>query len=529
MRSLTVRLLIFNILLVFFPVGGMLVLDTYEKQLLDSMESSMVQQGRVLSAALSDRDPAEESLRILKNLQGRLDARIRVVNASAELLADSSDPRLYDTPTENVQEDRFSRSIDSKWDTSYMEAPPESLRDNWLYRVVVYPLNILRRLFLPPSVPLGSAEYYSGASVLNGPEIRAALEGRYGAWTRYSSGGQRSVNLYSALPIRQGEEVIGVVLVSRSTYHILTDLYSLRLDMIRIFLFSLAAAGVLSLLLARTITIPVKKLRKQAETFLDHRGRLAGEFKPLKNRDEIGALSQSLFTLSGKLEEYISFISGFSADVSHEIKNPVAAIRSAAELAEQYGTEDQKSLFNIIKRESSRIQRLLDDLRDLSRLDVSIESEERQVFSLPDFLKSLQEEWNGRSRQPCLLLDITENERQGDIFVKISEDRLRLCLLNLLENAASFSPINENIILRLRGTGSNGVIEILDRGPGIPAGMEEKVFERFYSDREEGHKGSHSGLGLSIVRSIVEGYGGRISASGRKEGGACLRMEIPRF
>ena len=521
MRSLTIRLLIFNILLVFFPVGGILVLDTYEKQLLNSMERSMVQQGRVLSAALTNRNTEEESLRILKNLQGRLDSRIRVVNGKGELLADSSDPRLYDTPPEIPGESKSYRS--------YIEDPPESLRDNWLYQAAVSPVNLLRRLFLPPSAPLGSAEYYSNAAVLMGPEIQAALTGRYGAFTRYSSGGQRSVNLYSALPIRQGAEVVGAVLVSRSTYNILLNLYSLRLDMIRIFLFSLIAAAVLSLLLARTITIPVKKLRKQAETFLDHRGRLTGEFKALKNKDEIGTLSQSLFTLSRKLEEYISFISGFSADVSHEIKNPVAAIRTAAELAEQSGTEEQKPLFLLIRRETGRIQRLLDDLRDLSRLDVSLETEERQILLLPDFLVSLQEEWNRRSGRTVLKLQVPEGGRRQGLSIRISADRFRQCLINLLDNADSLSAGGEEILLKLYTRESCAVIEIMDRGPGIPRGMENKIFDRFYSDREEDERKSHSGLGLSIVRSIVEGYGGSISASGRPGGGACFRLEFPAY
>jgi two-component system, OmpR family, sensor histidine kinase ChvG len=535
MRSLTTRLLFFNVLLVFFPVGGMLVLDTYEKQLLNSMERSMVQQGRILSASLSGRELREESLRILKNLQARQDSRIRVVNAWGELLADSSDPRLYgelfDLSEKTEGEFRkLSRERSSVLYDEIVESAPESLRDHWLYQAAVYPLNLFRGLFLPPSAPLGSAEYYSGATVLDGPEIRAALEGRYGAWTRYSSGGQRSVNLYSALPVWRDGEVAGAVLISRSTYRILTDLYSLRLDMVRIFLFSLAAAAALSLLLARTITIPVKKLKNQAESFLDHRGRLAGQFKQLKNRDEIGDLSRSLYSLSGKLEKHISFISGFAADVSHELKNPVAAIRSAAELAEQEGGEEMLPFFQLIKRETDRIQRFLEDLQDISRMDVTLDTEEKQVIRLRDFLENCAVEWDQKLEEKRIRILFSDRTAANeDLRVEVSGHRLYQCLSNLLNNAASFSPEGSAVSILLLRSGSMAVLEVLDQGPGIPAGSEELLFNRFYTDRDGGSKGLHTGLGLSIVRSIAEGYGGKISASNRPEGGARFRLELPVF
>ncbi len=529
MRSLTLRLLFFNILLVFFPVGGMLILDTYEKQLLDGMERSMVQQGRVLSAALSGRDIEKEGLRILKNLEGRLDSRIRIVNASGELLADSSDPRLSLSSGDqgllgNAPVKRVGSAADYYEDIQ--GAAPESLREKWLYQIAVYPLNILRSLLLPQAVPLGSAEYYSNARVLDGPEIQAALEGRYGAWTRYSSGGQRSVNLYSAIPVRQGESVSGAVLVSRSTYRILTDLYSLRLDMVRIFLFSLGAAAVLSLLLARTITIPVKKLKIQAESFLVHNGQLKGEFKQLKTRDEIGDLSRSLYSLSGKLEEHIKFISGFASDVSHEMKNPVAVLRNAVELAEQEKCEDQDPLFVLMKQEITRIQKLLDDLRDISRLDVTLESEPRQIIPLNDFLYNLVDERNTGNAGRGMVFGFTGCS-EGNPRIEISTERLHQCMVNLLDNAAGFTPVPGEIQVELLYKAGMVFIRVLDQGPGIPAGMEEKIFDRFYSDRPEDQRRLHSGLGLSIVKYIVEGYGGTVRAANRREGGACFQIELP--
>jgi len=514
MRSLTVRLLIFNLLLVIFPVAGMLYLDTYEQQLLELLERSMVQQGRVLAASLSGEELQSESVRVITNMKGRLDARIRVVDASGRLLADSSDPRL--TPPAVSEAYKFIRSTAQD---IYAETP-ESVRENWLYRAAVYPINILRRMFLPPSPPLGSAEYYSGAAVLDGPEVQAALQGRYGAYTRYSTGGQRSITLYSAIPVTDNGGVTGAVLVSRSTYRILTDLYNLRLDMLRVFLLSVTAAAVLSLILARTITIPVKKLRDQAETFLDHRGRLRGEFKELKNKDEIGDLSRSLNTLSRRLDEHISFISGFSADISHEMKNPVAGIRVAAELAEGEGTEEQARFFRIIQRETGRIQRLLDDLRDVSQIDVKIDTEERTPVDPAALLEEIVRTRSLRPGAPALDFETAGGNEAGAPVILASKDRLSQCVINLLDNAESFTPPGGTVLIRLsRGEGC-AVIEVLDEGPGIPGGSPERIFERFYTDRPGEERKDHSGLGLSIVRSIAEGYGGSVTAGNRETGGA---------
>jgi two-component system sensor histidine kinase ChvG len=211
-----VRLLAFNLLLVFLPVAGFLYLDTYERQLLRSLEHALAQQARVLAASLSGRGPlaptaAEAPLRAL---QGRHEARFRIVDPEGRLLADSSRlgtgepaapcgrPRLPVVP--------------------HAESLP-------LYRLASFPIRLARRLFAPPEPPYESGEFSSGAGTLLGEELRAALAGGYGAATRISAGGQRSVTLYSAVPVMHEESVAGAVLVSQSTYRILRDLYELRL------------------------------------------------------------------------------------------------------------------------------------------------------------------------------------------------------------------------------------------------------------------------------------------------------------
>ena len=177
-----------------------------------------------------------------------------------------------------------------------------SAEETFLYRLASFPVRLWRRWVSPPGPPLETDDFYAGTTVLRGAEVLDALDGRYGAATRISTSGQRSVTLYSAIPVFGAGQVAGAVLASQSTYRILVDLYDLRLDVFILFLGSVAAAAALSLLAAATITVPIRRLRGQARSVLDARGRLAGRFEPSKRRDEVGDLSRSLGDLSRTYE-----------------------------------------------------------------------------------------------------------------------------------------------------------------------------------------------------------------------------------
>jgi two-component system, OmpR family, sensor histidine kinase ChvG len=511
--KLTGRLLFFNLLLIFIPLVSMLYLDTYEKQLLDTQERSMVQQGRIFASALSgSENVSDKAEQLLHHLNKRLEARIRVVGQDGRLLADSARPatkvEINGVLEEVSEESSFERSSD-----------PNEYRGNILYRLVTYPIMTARKLFFPPETPLSSGEFYSGTEILMGPEVRAALEGRYGAATRFSIGGQRSINLYSAIPILgDDEEVIGAVLVSKSTYKILDDLYKLRLDIIKIFILALGCAVVLSLILAQRITVPVVKLSEQAENVLDRRGFFGEHFMEYQYRDEIGDLSRSLKTLSERLEKKIGFIDSMAADLVHELKNPVTSIKTSIELASQANSQDREAFLERGNSELSRMERLLDRLREITRIGAELEGEEKIPLDLVGFTKSIMT--NYRSRNRIFLLYTRE-----DLFLRINPDRMTQIVTNLLDNALSFTLSDERVDLELTEEKGHIVLSVKDRGPGIPKGMEGRIFNRFYSDREE--KGNHSGLGLAIVKEIVEGYDGHVSAENRAGGGACFRVEFP--
>lgn len=516
MKGLTSRLLIFNLLLAVFPVGATLFLGTYEKQLLDSQERAMVQQGRLLASALEGNNLESEAEAILSRLGKRNDSRLRVVDQDGRLLADSA---------QNLNES--DSEIQSQSESPQIENASEDYpQQTVIYRIGALPsrtIRYLRRFFSPPEEPQGESEYYINRDILDGLEIQAALSGRYGATTRISQG-QISVTLYSAIPIHSGDEVIGAVLVSRSTFAILDNLYRLRLDIMNIFLFGIVAAILLSVLLARTVTVPVGRLRDQAESLLDARGKLQANFKPLSRKDEVADLSRALHRLSKRLQERTDSLENFIADLVHEMKNPVAGILSASELADRSADTNTKRFLKVIDREGRRIQLLMDDLKELISIDVRLNQGREHPMDINDLLRIIVDASVQQHRDDVQLLYI--DPPSEPVYVYADPDRIAQALLNLVDNAISFSPPQGRVEIHLDMDEKTVSVSIADEGPGVPQDAVNKIFERWYTDRPDSRANDHTGLGLAIVRSIATGYGGRVSV--HQNTGAVFVLQLPR-
>ena len=506
-------------LLLSLPMISLLYLDTYEKQLLRAQESSMIQQARMLSAALTGASDLEsEAGRIITNLNRRVDSRIRVIDANGRLLADSS--VTTGGSMEDDEDARFKSS--AEWSKSADYEPGSRLkaaRDTILYRVVVYPINTVRNLILPPSPELQAGEYYSGKSLLDGPEVRSALEGRYGAATRVSSGGQRSINLYSAIPVFGGAEneaVIGAVLVSRSTFQLLNYLYELRLDIIKIFLIFLIISIVISFVLAMSLTVPVVRLKNEAGNILDESGNFRNHFTGFRRGDEIGELSRSLMRLSSDLEHKMEFIDKFTSDMLHELKNPLSAIKSAADMAAA-SPGKRPELIGSISEEEKRMERLLAELREVSSLENRFENERTEPVKPAELLPVILSRYG----------NVVFNGEDTGCIIRINVDRFVQAVMNPVDNAVSFSPEGAAVTVRLSGDDGLCVIRIEDSGPGLAPGAAGKVFDRFYSDRPGEDRGEHSGLGLAIVKSITACYGGSCSIENMSVGGCRFTLTFP--
>jgi two-component system sensor histidine kinase ChvG len=284
-----------------------------------------------------------------------------------------------------------------------------------------------------------------------------------------------------------------------------------------LFTLALGLTVMLSWYLSLTIARPILRLARAAEHMREGSGR-AGQVpaRLLARRDEIGELAEALAESSRPLWARMDAIERFAADVAHEIKNPLSSIRSAIETLRRIeDPEKQRRLTTIIAEDVARLDRLISDISDASRIDAELSRQTTERLDVAPMLATLVEldEATRDDDDPQLVL-----VRAGPAMVRAVEHRLVQVLRNLIGNAHSFSPPRGRITLAARQTGNVVEISVEDEGPGIPEAKLEHIFDRFYSERPQGeYFGQHSGLGLSISRQIVEALKGRISAENRRD------------
>ncbi|MBN1525263.1 MAG: HAMP domain-containing protein [Spirochaetales bacterium] len=527
------RLLIFNFFLVIMPIAGFMYLDTYEKQLLSSQEDSMVQQGRLVSIAVSQQGAlhGEKITVLITRLQGRTLSRIRVVDREGRLLADSS--ALHPLKEEESMAEQENAGPGSPLSTRKsstdedLPTPPDEKSgfSEITYELVISLIRLFREIMGMPKPDLGTADYYTKDKPLLGPEVVAALEGKYGATTRYSIGGQESIIMYSAIPIRNSSSVIGAVLVSQSTYRILLNLYEVRVVVLQIFLICLVFAFGITIILSNTIARPLARLRNEAEAVMDKRGRLMRPLKASRSLDEIGDLSRALETLTERLESHIRFIESFAADLSHEFKNPLASIRSATEIAMDADDKAERKKFLLMAHQDvARMERLLSGAREITRIDVSIATEEVHDVEVNSILQHITDAARIREKNKQIALELPEK----NLYMHGTEERLAQVFENILDNAVSFSPQGGCVAITLSAVDEFIEITCSDDGPGIPEEHIDRIFERFFTYRKQDTGSSlHTGLGLSIVKVIVQGYDGTISVSNKQDKGAVFTVRFP--
>ncbi len=509
---LAVRLFLFNALLVFLPVAGLWYLDAYEQHLLEQQERAMVQQARLLAAALAEIPDLSViggglgPQRLLDCLEQSSDVRLRIVAPGGRVVADS----------QRVP------GLDGREDTAGTSAPEvRLLRGRWTYRSGAWLGRGWRWLTASEARPPAAETILVGPGRIKAAEVDRAFGGSYGAATRLSSGGQRSVTLYGAWPVTTGGAVTHVVLVSQSTFRILQRLYDVRLRMFQVVVVSLAVALVFTVVGSLTIVRPLRQLRDDAEALVDHHGRRLRTFRGVRRSDEIGELARALEELTGRLDAHLRFTEKFAADVSHELRNPLASIRASAEtLAMAERAEDRARFHARIATDIARLETLMAGVREVTRVDAGLEADERRPIDLVALVRERAGEAAG----------ITLTVAAGaPIVVDASADRLGQVLDNLLDNARSFSPPGAPIDVDVSRVEAAAVVRVRDHGPGIPAEHHGRIFDRFFSHRPDqaGARQKHAGLGLSIARAIVERHGGTLGAATHPGGGAVFELTLP--
>jgi two-component system sensor histidine kinase ChvG len=319
--------------------------------------------------------------------------------------------------------------------------------------------------------------------------------------------------------------VQGAVLVSQSTYRILRDLYAIRLDIAKVFLVSLAAAAALSLLLALTIVGPLKQLGDAAAAVLGS-GRPAGgtaaAFPDSRRGDEIGDLQRSLRALVLRLDERVRQTERFAADAAHEFRNPLAAIRSAAELAEGSAEAADRSRFHkAIIDDAERLRAIVDGLRRLSLAEGAADQAARSSVALGEAVRAACARTAARCANEAAWKKVAFeiDGCESNLSAEADPTALDLILDNLIGNAASFAAGKVRVSVA-RDEGARVAIGVEDDGPGIPAEHLGRVFDRFFTYRPGEGRGQHTGLGLSLALALARSQGGDIAAGNRSGDGA---------
>lgn len=503
-------ILAINLLALVLLGGGLLYLDDYRKGLIQAEIENLRTQALIVASALAEGaidtaaiDPPalqpDVSRQLLRRLVSAMNTRARLFGVNGELIADT---RILVGPGGLVQ---------------IRELPPPH-SGNWAKRLLfdLYDWVVARLPARGDPPPYQELAFQSAADY---DEARLALRGETSAVVRVAD--DRSLVISVAVPVQRYKQVLGALMLSRGGADIERAMRTVRFDILRIFLVALAVTVLLSLYLANQIARPVRRLAAAADRVRRGTGRAPEPIPDFTRRgDEIGELSAALREMTEALWRRIDAIERFAADVAHEIKNPLSSLRSAVETASRVTNPDQqRRLMQIIQEDVQRLDRLITDISDASRLDAELSRAETAPVEIDRMLSALVEMHEATRAAPDAARLTLTVVGAGGLKVPGIDSRLVQVFRNLIANAISFSPPGGTIAMRAFRDGRFVAVTVEDEGPGIPEGKERAIFERFYSERPQGEKfGTHSGLGLSISKQIVEAHRGTIRAENRLDG-----------
>jgi two-component system sensor histidine kinase ChvG len=357
------------------------------------------------------------------------------------------------------------------------------------------------------------------------PEVKKAAEqGLETPILLLDSKGQQIVSI--AAPVKRNGKIIAVLLLMTRPGEIDETLWDERWLILQIAAIALAASIVSSLLLVRAIAGPMKRLSDAADKVSQN---IRADLPDFAERsDEVGQMGRAFKAMTSALYRRIEASEKFAADVAHELKNPLAAARSTADVLQYARTEeDRLVLVKEIQNELKRLNQLINDVSNASRLDAELARQQMQRTSLRAVLDNVSGIFRDLLTDDTrkIALDIDKNVSDAQLTVNGNEGRLGQVFTNLIDNALSFSPDGATVTIRARPLPGQIEIAVEDEGPGIPEDRLQTIFERFYSDRPatDAKRGKNSGLGLSISREIVISHKGEIFAENLRDAGGTAR------
>ena len=502
--SLGTRILLVNLVAILALAGALLYIESFRTRLLETREQELLRQGDIMAQFLENQGLEKGSAAVL-DISSPRGTRIRLYGADGMLLADNwANPdvtrfELVDPTTEGFRRESailIDRVIDLL--TGQRELPP----------------------YAEPEFDSAAAWDEVGRAARSGAPVTAA---------RQTS--DRLVVLQAAVPVAGPAAARAVVLLTVDTPDVIDLVRRERMTSFLVFLVVLIFSLALSVYLARTIVVPLRQL-----AFAAHKVRLGRQRDVVvprlpHRRDEIGGLARAIADMTATLRQRIDATEAFAADVAHELKNPLASLRSAVEALGSVKDETARAqLFGLIDADVRRIDRLITDISAASRLDAELSRTRFQPVDVASLVEGLAGAYmaGGPSRRGIRIE--TRLSPRGVAVVQADSDRLAQVLNNLIDNAISFSPAGGLVEIRVDRRESDVVIEVADSGPGVPPEARDAIFERFYSERTEGQDyGQHSGLGLSIAKAIVDALDGRIEVVDRPDQapGSLFRVTLP--
>lgn len=513
---LTRRILAVNLLAPVVLVVGLFYLDHYKQGLIRTEMEALGTHAKMMAAAIGENAVFEEERGIIEFNHNRVQLLVRRLAEPANLRA-----RLFSAVGELAADSRTRTGITGQ---VHIEELPAPRIPRWGDRLRLWWEHATRWLPTDESLPVYLDRPHPRANDYD--EVISAMAGRidWGLRTRRAGGLVLSV----AVPVQHYKQVVGALLITVNGDNIARSLFQTRIAILEAFAVSLTITIGLSLYMAGTIARPIRRLALAAEQVRHGHGRTHSIPDMSARKDEIGELSMALKEMTEALWRRMDAIEAFAADVAHEIKNPLTSLRSAVETAARIENPDhQRKLMAIILDDVGRLNRLITDISDASRIDAEMSRIETEPVAMAAMLETLTEVYRATTTDQGLVFAL-EKPDNDPLVIPGLESRLVQVLRNLIANAASFSPHGGTITLRALRTDAGIRIEVDDQGPGIPANKLDAIFERFYSERPEGEKfGTHSGLGLSISRQIIDAHGGQMFATNQPGGGARFTVTLP--
>jgi two-component system, OmpR family, sensor histidine kinase ChvG len=527
--SLTRRIVVLNVTGLVALSIGIIVLSQFRAGLIDARIQSLMVQGQIIAGAIASSATVETDSSITLDPDKLLNLHPgESYGPNEDALYGLDFPinpervgpilRRLVTPTKTrariYDRDGFllvdSRNLFGRGDILRYDLPPPTAEKPGFFERAFIALRMwLGRGDLPLYHELGT-EDGKGYS-----EVTRALDGHNASMVRINERGDVIVSV--AVPVQRFRAVRGALMLSTQGADIDDMVEAERLAILKVFLIAAAVMVVLSILLAGTIAEPVRRLADAAEA-VRRRIRSRVEIPDFTTRrDEIGHLSGTLRDMTDALYSRIEAIESFAADVAHELKNPLTSLRSAVEtLPLAKSDESRARLLNVIHHDVRRLDRLISDISDASRLDAELQRQEAAPVDFTKLLNTLVAVANEVKREDCVKVTLRFEGGGAHAFqIPGHDSRLGQIIDNLIENARSFSPPGGTVRVTCRRLRQHIEIFVDDDGPGVRPEVREKIFERFYTDRPHQGFGQNSGLGLSISKQIVEAHGGTIAVENR--------------